>query len=605
MEEGGAHHDFILDKVRNKLREDNVKLWLPPFTTETKERGDIPLDLIMKYSKELVLKDEVVATAMENLRVHALSKLAERNKFQETGMATVKIRVTSGQKGAEKRVVSLEIGLDKHGGDLKQAVSLEIGINKTQVKLICVGKVINDIQPLHQQNIKNGSQMMAVVLTETEAEVRQKEEEMNEVTRTRQAAELLSTRAENEDDHFDVRIANQNGRTLELPKEERKALTLAMTLHEKGRAALKAKNFSMALLLLLEADKEFGNCRAEILASVDNFAILCLDIVWCYLCLENVNELPDADRRLHQCERTFLKTYGYNNERLKQLKNGAEVERILLMRLHLLQGIVAFHQLKTSAAQQLLRQAMDEFNGLQVNPEAIAYLMELGFTARETRLGMRACNGNVSAAADFIMKRRQERAEIGKKEKQDQEDKKLAKKYGNCANGDRLNMQNVRMLEQMQFPRAGAAEALKQTNNDVARALDVLQEHPELLDLPDIDDKNKTPVVLRDTDIAQVVSLGFEAEAARTALRKHRNNVQKAVDDLIKYNGQLPYSSDESESSSSGSESPAAQRREEENKVLDDLVSDISRDESDHLDFEMTEERQFLEDYLARLSSLQ
>ena len=36
------------------------------------------------------------------------------------------------------------------------------------------------------------------------------------------------------------------------------------------------------------------NCRAEILDSVDNFAILCLDIVWCYLCLENVSELPDA-----------------------------------------------------------------------------------------------------------------------------------------------------------------------------------------------------------------------------------------------------------------------------------------------------------------------
>ena len=35
------------------------------------------------------------------------------------------------------------------------------------------------------------------------------------------------------------------------------SLTLAMTLHEKGRAALKSKNYSKALLLLLEADKEF------------------------------------------------------------------------------------------------------------------------------------------------------------------------------------------------------------------------------------------------------------------------------------------------------------------------------------------------------------
>ena len=40
----------------------------------------------------------------------------------------------------------------------------------------------------------------------------------------------------------------------------------------------------------------FRQCSAAILQSVDNYAILCLDIVWCYLCLKNVDDLPDAGK---------------------------------------------------------------------------------------------------------------------------------------------------------------------------------------------------------------------------------------------------------------------------------------------------------------------
>jgi hypothetical protein len=32
----------------------------------------------------------------------------------------------------------------------------------------------------------------------------------------------------------------------------------------------------------------------DILQAVDNYAILCLDIVWCYWCLKSLDHLPDA-----------------------------------------------------------------------------------------------------------------------------------------------------------------------------------------------------------------------------------------------------------------------------------------------------------------------
>jgi hypothetical protein len=67
-----------------------------------------------------------------------------------------------------------------------------------------------------------------------------------------------------------------------------------MALHEKGRALVKRKNYVEALLVLTEADEHFKLCRMDILQAVDNYAILCLDIVWCYWCLKSLDHLPDA-----------------------------------------------------------------------------------------------------------------------------------------------------------------------------------------------------------------------------------------------------------------------------------------------------------------------
>lgn len=61
---------------------------------------------------------------------------------------------------------------------------------------------------------------------------------------------------------------------------------MALTLYEKGKVALRKENFEEALLLFLEADNDFRTCNCQLLAVVDNYALLNLDIVWCYLCLK-------------------------------------------------------------------------------------------------------------------------------------------------------------------------------------------------------------------------------------------------------------------------------------------------------------------------------
>ena len=51
--------------------------------------------------------------------------------------------------------------------------------------------------------------------------------------------------------------------------------------------------------MMLSLCSVFRQCSAAILQSVDNYAVLCLDIVWCYLCLKNVEDLPDAGKHYY------------------------------------------------------------------------------------------------------------------------------------------------------------------------------------------------------------------------------------------------------------------------------------------------------------------
>lgn len=608
MEDSGVDGTYAQElhqkQVRELLNKEKIKLWLPPYTNEDGSRGESPKELITRYSQDLQITQEAVSGIIETLRVHALHKLAEREKYKKSGLALLKIKMTGQATSAGKmQQISLEMSLDVEGKELRDMISHQVSLPPEQLKLICQGRVITNEGTLAAQGLKHGSQMMGLCLSVTQAEAAKQQEDVNRMMDTRKAAELLSDKAETDD--YDIQIADQSGRPLNLPSAEKKALTLAMTLHEKGRAALKKKEHGRALLLLLEADKEFRKCRADILNAVDNYAVLCLDIVWCYLCLKNVEDLPDADSRLCASEECFQRTYGNNMERLMAVKGGSGTELALFMRLHLLQGIVAFHQHNTQQAGRLLRRAEEELQRLTVDGDKLAQVMQMGFKEREGRLALRVTNGDVEASVQYIMKKREEKKAIGEKVEEERRKKKIQKTLGSTAKGDKVNVDTYEMLLAMGFRNGASAEALRQSNNDLSLALEVLQNHPELLDLPD---PSPSSVPITDDMLAQVVSMGFESDMARNALQKHHGNIERAIEDLIKSGGviQSPISESSSSSSSSSASSEASSPdKQKQREVLDDLVSDIAKDEDDYLDLTLHDEAEFLNHYKTLLESIQ
>lgn len=93
---------------------------------------------------------------------------------------------------------------------------------------------------------------------------------------------------------------------------------------------------------------------------------------------QSVTQLPDAAKRLKICEQNFKKSYGENFDRVVSLKGNAVNEKALIMRLHLLQAILHFHQNQRADARRLLSLAELEFEQLQISESSVAALVEMG-----------------------------------------------------------------------------------------------------------------------------------------------------------------------------------------------------------------------------------
>ncbi|XP_027824828.1 NEDD8 ultimate buster 1 isoform X3 [Ovis aries] len=570
-----AQKKYLQSKLTQFLREDKIQLWKPPYTDENKEVGLALKDLAKKYSDKLECCENEVEKVMEEIRCKAVERGTGNEHYKTTGIATIEVFLPPRVKKDRKSL--LETRLHITGRELRSKIAETFGFQENYIKIVINKKQLQLGETLKEQGVTHNVKAMVLELKQSEEDVRKtfqvEEEKQNEakleekrIQRTKRGLEILAERAEMVVDpeatpYLD--IANQTGRSIRIPPSERKALMLAMGYHEKGRAFLKRKEYGIALPCLLDADKYFCECCRELLDTVDNYAVLQLDIVWCYFRLGQLECLDDAEKKLKLAQECFRKCYGENHQRLLHIK-----------------------------ACQLLKE-------LYIDPSKVHSLMQLGFSAQEARLGLRACDGNVDHAAVHITNRREELDQIKKEEREKK----------------RRRLENINHLKGMGYSPRAARQALHQASGNLEEALKILLRNPQMWWLndsaPESNNRQQSP---SQEKIDQLVYMGFDAVAAKAALRVFRGNVQLAAQTLVHNGGRLPpdlqLSAEDSSStpstspSDSAGTSSASTDEDMETEAVNEVLEDIPEHEEDYLDSTLEDEEIIIAEYLSYVENI-
>ncbi|XP_076014407.1 NEDD8 ultimate buster 1 [Genypterus blacodes] len=586
-------------KLKNLLKQEKIQLWNLPYTDDDNQPGQQHMqELAERYAPVVCLSSLEVGGALESIRALAVKRGKGNTMYRETRVATLELLLPRQSKKDPKMKDYLETKLDVLIQEVVDRIGEEYGLK--HIKLILNGKTLSVDQRLDEQGVKNHSKVMVLRVTDdelkqqisVEEEAKKKDDKQKEsIQRTQKGFQILSERDGSEDPENKpfLEIADQKGNPLKIPPKEKKALMLAMGFHEKGRSLMKRKEYDDALCHLLQADEQFGMCRSALLGSVDNYAVLQLDIVWCYRALEALSCLEDGRRRLDKAEDCFLQCYGEQQQRLLMIKGNTGREEVLFLRLYLLQSLLSYIEGNDAQATLKLEKVESLYSRLCLDSGKMAQLMALGFSEKDARLGLRACEGDLQEAAIHISNRRQERDELKQREKQRR----------------RKRVDDISTLTELGYSRSDAVSALHHADGDVDRAYGILLDSSQATQENNCN--TEWPVASQEK-VDQLLYLGFEREAAEAALGLTGGDVQSATQLLLDNQGVissdlLSSSPPSCSSSSASSERPSTSSKSaEDNELVNEVLEDISHHEEDYLDETLEEESELIQTMKTYLS---
>ena len=405
---------------------------------------------------------------------------------------------------------------------------------------------------------------------------------------------------------FNVQLEAQDGRSFTFTDVSvHRAVVVGMVLHAHGRRMLVAREYSEAASALDLAVQAFDELAGsdEALGVVDNPAQAALDWCWAVYLAQDVSKLQQGTRRLQAAREGLARAHGADLSRLRTLVSSAFTPQLLAyVRLNLLEAILALHGGDVQRASAGLEAAAEFARPFQVDADAHAQFVAMGFTPQEATRGLRQCSGNMSQAVEWVLARRHEAAERRQRQREERRERRRLRAYGKTASGAYVDGAVLDKLTALEYDEDIAALALRDAENSFNQALDALLDPSKREALEDRLLRKRKRHSGR-AAVPQLMELGYTEEQAEAALLHTEYDAEAAAELLL--SGAplepLPPSSAAAAGPSDAAVEPVALSKEEE-----DAEAELAQEIEDPLvdcDVDISEELRILADYRQRVQS--